>query len=45
MTDKTIKVSYDKWKMLKTAAAERGIFTQNLLDDILEGKIDPKTLA
>lgn len=44
MKEKTIKISYDNWKRLKTAAAQKDTFIHNIVADIMDGKLDPLTV-
>jgi hypothetical protein len=43
MEDKILRVSYDTWRQLKTNAFYNDTCIKTIVDDMVNGKRDPKT--
>lgn len=44
MVDKIVRINYAHWERLKTAAFYRATHIKTIMNEILDGKIDPTTL-
>jgi hypothetical protein len=44
VTDHMVRINFEQWQRLRTAAFHKCKHIKTLLNQILEGEIDPKTL-